>query len=93
MGTLGGATEIKQHPYFRGVVWDDLRRIRAPFEPKLTSAVDTQYFPVDEIPQQDNSEAIRARDAAEAAAAGDDAAEMEFPFAGYTYKRFNAFNS
>ncbi|KAL9049246.1 MAG: hypothetical protein Q9162_007321 [Coniocarpon cinnabarinum] len=94
LGTLGGGTEIKQHPFFRGVVWDDLRRIRAPFEPKLTSAVDTQYFPVDEIPQQDTDAVIRARDEAAAAAAGDEgAAEMDYPFAGYTYKRFNAFQS
>lgn len=69
--------------------WNILRKIRAPFEPKLTSSVDTQYFPVDEIPQEDNSAAIRARDEVEA----DQAAEMSLPFVGYTYKRFDAFRS
>jgi protein-serine/threonine kinase len=88
IGRLGGAAEIKQHPFFRGVAWDGLRRIRAPFEPKLDSEVDTQYFPIDEIPQTDMSGALRAQTAAQ----GDDlSTEMSLPFIGYTYKRFDAF--
>ena len=66
--------------------WTTLRRIHAPFEPKLSSEIDTQYFPIDEIPQQDNSEAIRLREAG-----NEDTAEMSLPFIGYTYKRFDAF--
>ena len=57
-----GATEIKSHTFFKGVDWMSLRKIRAPFEPKLTSAIDTQYFPIDEIPQQDSSAAVREKD-------------------------------
>jgi protein-serine/threonine kinase len=91
LGRLGGAHgahEIKQHPFFRGVQWDGLRRIRAPFEPKLQSNIDTQYFPIEEIDQNDTSAALRAQTAAQ----GDDiAAEMSLPFIGYTYKRFDAF--
>ncbi|EON67388.1 AGC/NDR/NDR protein kinase [Coniosporium apollinis CBS 100218] len=88
LGRIGGAHQIKQHPFFRGVEWDSLRRIRAPFEPKLQSNVDTQYFPIDEIDQNDTSAALRAQ----TAQAGDDlAAEMSLPFIGYTYKRFDAF--
>ncbi|OCK79174.1 serine/threonine-protein kinase cot-1 [Lepidopterella palustris CBS 459.81] len=88
LGRVGGAHEIKQHPFFRGVQWDGLRRIRAPFEPKLQSNIDTQYFPIDEIDQNDNSAALRAQ----TAQGGDDlAAEMSLPFIGYTYKRFDAF--
>jgi protein-serine/threonine kinase len=87
-GGAHGAHEIKQHPFFRGVQWDGLRRIRAPFEPKLQSNVDTQYFPIDEIDQNDTSAALRAQ----TAQAGDElAAEMSLPFIGYTYKRFDAF--
>lgn len=89
LGTIGGASEIKKHPFFRGVDWGSLRRIRAPFEPKLSSAIDTQYFPVDEIPQQDTTAQIRARD--EAANAGEAAAENTLPFIGYTFRRFDAF--
>lgn len=89
LGKIGGATQIKQHPFFRGVNWDGLRRIRAPFEPKLQSAVDTTYFPIDEIPQQDNSAALRAQ--TEATQRADEEASMSLPFIGYTYKRFDAF--
>lgn len=88
LGRLGGGHEIKQHPFFRGVQWDGLRRIRAPFEPRLQSNVDTQYFPIDEIPQTDTSAMLRAQTAAQ----GDDVStEMSLPFIGYTYKRFDAF--
>lgn len=87
LGHLGGASEIKQHPFFRGVSWDGLRRIRAPFEPKLQSNVDTQYFPIDEIDQNDTSAAYRAQ----AAQSGDDEYQTSLPFIGYTYKRFDAF--
>jgi len=88
LGSRGGAAEIKQHAFFRGVQWDGLRRIRAPFEPKLTSQIDTQYFPTDEIDQNDTSAALRAQTAQQ----GDDVAtEMSLPFIGYTYKRFDAF--
>ncbi|KAF2856261.1 serine/threonine-protein kinase cot-1 [Plenodomus tracheiphilus IPT5] len=87
LGHLGGASEIKQHPFFRGVSWDGLRRIRAPFEPKLQSNVDTQYFPIDEIDQNDTSAAYRAQ----AAHSGDDEYATSLPFIGYTYKRFDAF--
>lgn len=87
LGRLGGAAEIKRHPFFRGVDWNGLRRIRAPFEPKLSSNIDTQYFP-DDIPQVDTSAAVRARDAGL-----EDAAEMSLPFIGYTFKRFDAFRA
>ncbi|KAL1964700.1 hypothetical protein VTN77DRAFT_6726 [Rasamsonia byssochlamydoides] len=87
-GQHGGATQIKNHPFFRGVVWDQLRKIRAPFEPKLTSNVDVSYFPVDEIPQEDTSAAHRAQ---ARAMPEEQEAEMSLPFIGYTYKAFNAF--
>jgi len=57
----GGAHEIKNHPFFRGVDFDSLRRIRAPFEPRLTSNIDTTYFPTDEIDQTDNATVLKAQ--------------------------------
>jgi protein-serine/threonine kinase len=70
------------------VNWEGLRRIRAPFEPKLSSSVDTQYFPIDEIPQTDTSAQLRAQTASQ----GDDInTEMSLPFIGYTFKRFDSF--
>lgn len=76
------------------MAWDGLRKIRAPFEPKLQSNVDTQYFPIDEIPQVDNSAQLRAQTEAEMQAAGGQGGEestLSLPFIGYTYKRFDAF--
>lgn len=87
-GQLGGAMQIKNHPFFRGVVWEQLRSIRAPFEPRLSSNIDVSYFPIDEIPQEDTSAIHRAQ----ARAMPDEhEAEMSLPFIGYTYKAFNAF--
>ena len=85
LGRLGGAHEIKQHPFFRGVEWAGLRKIRAPFEPKLQSNTDTQYFPIDEIDQNDHSAMLRAQ----YAQANDDyAVDNILVHLGYTYKRF-----
>jgi protein-serine/threonine kinase len=72
------------------VVWDQLRKIRAPFEPKLSSNIDVSYFPIDEIPQEDNSAVHRAH--AKQISPEQDA-EMSLPFIGYTYKAFTAFQN
>ncbi|KAK4508078.1 hypothetical protein PRZ48_001815 [Zasmidium cellare] len=88
LGRVHGAAELKAHPFFHGVNWDGLRKIRAPFEPKLQSNIDTQYFPIDEIPQVDNSAQLRAQTEA---AVGQDDSTLSLPFIGYTYKRFDAF--
>lgn len=83
----GGADEIKSHKFFRGVEFDTLRRIRAPFEPKLQSNVDTTYFPTDEIDQTDNATHLKAAAAANGGPRAE-APEMSLPFIGYTFKRF-----
>ena len=80
-----GSQEIKAHPFFNGVEWDKLRTIRAPFEPHLKSNVDVSYFPIDEISQEDTTGQHRAQ----VAGLGDDSlADMDLPFIGYTFKRF-----
>merc|ERR1712225_208373 len=85
-----GADEIKSHKFFRGVDFDSLRRIRAPFEPKLASNVDTTYFPTDEIDQTDNATHLKAQAAANGPRI--EQPEMSLPFIGYTFKRFDDFN-
>ncbi len=94
----GGAHEIKSHSFFRGVEFDSLRRIRAPFEPRLTSNIDTTYFPTDEIDQTDNATLLRAAQARNGGAAAgpgggpvqqEESPEMSLPFIGYTFKRFD----
>lgn len=92
----GGAHELKTHGFFRGVDFDSLRRIRAPFEPRLTSNIDTTYFPTDEIDQTDNATLLRAQQnaaaqgrALQAQQSEDATPEMSLPFIGYTFKRFD----
>jgi serine/threonine kinase 38 len=41
---LKGADEIKKHPFFKGVDWDNIRNTKAPFIPKLKNDYDTAYF-------------------------------------------------
>lgn len=41
-----GAEEIKRHPWFRGIDWNNLRSMKPPFIPKITSESDTKYFEV-----------------------------------------------
>ena len=41
---IGGADEIKSHPFFKGVDWDNIRNTKAPFIPNLKSDYDTSYF-------------------------------------------------
>ncbi|KOS20141.1 Serine/threonine-protein kinase cot-1 [Escovopsis weberi] len=86
----GGAHEIKSHGFFRGVDFDSLRKIRAPFEPRLTSNIDTTYFPTDEIDQTDNATLLKAQ-AIQNKCNGpvEESPEMSLPFIGYTFKRFD----
>jgi protein-serine/threonine kinase len=88
----GGAHELKNHAFFRGVEFDSLRRIRAPFEPRLTSNIDTTYFPTDEIDQTDNATHLKAAQARTGPGGAPEqleaCPEMSLPFIGYTFKRF-----
>ena len=44
-----GAEEIKNHPFFNGVDWDNIRNTKAPFIPILKNEYDTSYFETFEI--------------------------------------------
>ena len=85
-----GAQEIKNHAFFRGVFSTELRSIRAPFEPKLSSNVDVSYFPIDEIEQDDTAATMLAQ-TNQQLLDNNTSADMSLPFVGYTYKRFNSF--
>ncbi|KAM3294523.1 hypothetical protein ACQJBY_031433 [Aegilops geniculata] len=39
-----GASEVKQHPFFKDVSWDTIARQKAAFVPSSDSACDTSYF-------------------------------------------------
>ena len=36
--------EIKKHPFFKNFDWDNIRHMKAPFIPEITSDYDTKYF-------------------------------------------------
>ena len=39
-----GASEIKNHPFFKDLDWENIRNIKPPFIPKLKNSYDTKYF-------------------------------------------------
>ena len=39
-----GADEIKKHPFFKGIDWDNIRNLKPPFIPILKNEYDTSYF-------------------------------------------------
>ena len=39
-----GAEEIKKHPFFNGIDWKNIRKIKPPFIPTLNSDYDVKYF-------------------------------------------------
>ncbi|GME94739.1 unnamed protein product [Ambrosiozyma monospora] len=88
-----GAEEIKVHPFFRGVNWDEIRNVEAPFIPKLRSITDTRFFPTDELENVPDSPALaqaameRER-LKENGGKADDVTKEDLPFIGYTFSRF-----
>lgn len=79
----GGADEIKQHPFFRGVDWSQIREYSAPFVPRLKSIMDTSYFPTEDLqqvpdPPRDSKSKNKPKNARE-----------DLPFIGYTFSRFD----
>lgn len=45
-GSVNDAADIKVHPFFRSVCWDDVaqKKVTPPFKPLVTSDTDTRYF-------------------------------------------------
>ena len=39
-----GVDEIKAHPFFKNVDWNNIRNTKAPFIPELKNDYDTKYF-------------------------------------------------
>jgi len=44
LGACGGATDIKDHPFFKDVKWQIMRDLEPPLIPALKSETDFQYF-------------------------------------------------
>ena len=41
-----GASEIKKHPFFDGLDWDNIRNLKPPFIPKIKNEYDIKYFEI-----------------------------------------------
>jgi serine/threonine kinase 38 len=41
---INGVEEIKSHPFFKGIDWENIRESKSPFIPKLKNDYDTCYF-------------------------------------------------
>lgn len=89
LGRHNGADDIKRHPFFRGVNWDEIRNVEAPFIPKLRSVTDTRFFPTDELENVPDSPALlqAEKDRELLKNKGLDT-KADLPFIGYTFSRF-----
>ncbi len=68
--------EIKAHPFFRGLDWNNVRNARAAIVPKVTSEVDTRNFDkFDALPNHSVDEDSSKQ------------SEADKSFIGYTFKR------
>ena len=41
---INGVNEIKNHPFFKGIDWNNIRKTKAPFIPNIKTEYDTKYF-------------------------------------------------
>lgn len=92
LGRHGGADEIKKHPFFRGVEWNSIRQVEAPYIPKLSSITDTRFFPTDELENVPDSPAMtQAKREHEIMTMNGKKKQQQqdLPFIGYTYSRFD----
>jgi serine/threonine kinase 38 len=72
-----GADEIKKHPFFKGLDWENIRSIKPPFIPKIKNDYDTKYFETfeEKEPFYPTPKKIKKR--------------KDIEYLGYTYKEDN----
>ncbi|TKY85861.1 hypothetical protein EX895_005402 [Sporisorium graminicola] len=101
-GLQDGVEELMSHPWFRGIDWDNLHRMRPPFRPALSHAGDTKHFEddIEDAPlaapgAADNPNADQPRDPMlRDREQGPKLLEMrkQLAFVGYTFKSPKAFD-
>ncbi|XP_053737831.1 serine/threonine-protein kinase MRCK beta isoform X1 [Synchiropus splendidus] len=71
-----GIQDFKEHPFFCGIDWDNIRSTQAPYVPDVSSPTDTSNFDVDD----DNLKNLEVGPPGHSAFSG-----QNFPFVGFTY--------
>jgi serine/threonine kinase 38 len=71
-----GADEIKKHPFFDGIDWPNIRKVKAPNIPKVSSEISTENF--DKFDEQQDAEDRRCKKP--------QSKRVDIDFIGYTYK-------
>ncbi|KAL3645661.1 hypothetical protein CASFOL_010841 [Castilleja foliolosa] len=85
LGTRG-AHEIKAHPFFKGVEWNKLYKMKAAFIPEVNDELDTQNF--EKFDETDN----QVQSAAKSGPWRKMLPSKDVNFVGYTYKNFEIVN-
>lgn len=86
---LYGADEIKAHPFFRGVDWENIRSESAPFQPELKSITDTKYFPSD-IQMESTNEQSKSGHVTLNNVGASILRKKELAFVGYSFRKFES---
>lgn len=86
-----GVEEIKNHPFFRGIDWDNLRKTRAPIIPTIKHPLDTSnfdHFDDEEEKVEESQKKMLYAPTGSKVRRG--MTSHDIPFIGYTYKSFDA---
>ena len=75
---INGIEEIKRHPFFKGVDWNNIRKGKAPFIPDIKNDYDTKYF--DTFPEEEPFYPPIS---------GNNKQRKDVNYAGYTFNRDN----
>jgi serine/threonine protein kinase len=85
-----GVDEIKNHPFFRGLDWDNLQKTKGPFAPTLEHPLDTSNFPQYDIDTTEDGqmEEEEEEDKDYPKWRGRRLRQNDLPFIGFTFKNF-----
>lgn len=84
LGAKKGIDEFRDHPFFKGIEWENISSMKPPFLPELRGPTDTRYF--EDHKPLPKTQAQRERQKGQSSYIKDPQAQE---FIGFTYKRYN----